>query len=80
MKSRQVRSETGALFDVDAEMVEDGAAGAGPFRASSAPLSTAAILPATARRRWQLPVIAVVGMASIAGGALALGLSALLFQ
>jgi len=50
MGTRPVRSESGAVFDVDASMVDDVVSGG--YRTSSAPPPTTAIRPAPVSTIW----------------------------
>ena len=49
MATRPVRGESGAIFEVEASMLDESSDGAKDYRASSAPPSTSAILPAEPR-------------------------------
>lgn len=49
MSTRPVRGESGAIFEVEASMLDETSERAKDYRASSAPPSTSAILPAAPR-------------------------------
>jgi hypothetical protein len=73
-KSRLVRGETGAVFEVDAAMVDDPRVVEGPFRAADGPVSTDAIKPAAPRRRW--PLMVGIALVLVLASACLLGLGA----
>ncbi len=70
-QSRQVRGETGALFEIDASMIDEPRSLDGPFRAPAGPLPAHAIKPARPRRRWTWLLVLAGMIAALATGALA---------